>query len=206
LTLPSVEHYCQGIGAGPLALAQQYITAPNLPKTVSLHWKAMAVKGKLQASPPIVLGTTNRWLIDESIVVMSDLESAVGMSQMAEPLVTLIQTVFRVDSKIMTITPSGLDFGPFDNSSSAFANTTIEIYGYIRHIYMSDHFRGDDWDPAVGFTGRMWEISNLGRYQTVLDAMLGNWKGKVILKNLEDWDSCPACGFQPKIVDLEAKE
>lgn len=54
----------------------------------------MAVKGKLKASPPIVLGTTNRWLIDESIVVMSDLESAIGMSQMAEPLVSLIHTNF----------------------------------------------------------------------------------------------------------------
>lgn len=55
----------------------------------------------------------------------------------------------------MTIKPSGLEFVPFDDSSSAFANTTIEIYGYIRHMYMSDCFRGDDWDAAVGFPGQM---------------------------------------------------
>lgn len=203
LTLPSVEHYCQSIQGGPLALAHHKITASHVPKIVTMHPKNINVKGQLRFSPPIVLGAVNRWMIDNPIIYLTDVEWAVSLNDVMGALMTLAN-VIHSSAQTLSIHPTEIELSdPGLVPINPFEGTTIEIYAYIRHMYMSDRLAGDDWDPKVGFEGPKFQVSNNRRFQALLDPMLGGWRGKVFLKNAEDCPPCSACGFQgPTAADM----
>jgi hypothetical protein len=203
LTLPSVEHYCQAIKGGPLALAHHQITGSNVPRIVTMHQKNNNVKGQLKFSPPIVLGAVNRWMIDTPNIFLTDVEWAVNPLMVNDALNTIAKTIFSA-AQTLSIYPAEIELSdPGLVPINEFETTTIEIYNYIRHMYMSDRFAGDDWDPKVGFEGPKFQVSNNRRFQALMDARLGSWKGKVLLKNAEDCPPCSACGFQgPTAADM----
>lgn len=60
LSQPSVEHYCQSMLLGPLALPNGIIKLDNPPKVFTYHSKSTGPEAAEALRPPIVLGAINR--------------------------------------------------------------------------------------------------------------------------------------------------
>jgi hypothetical protein len=78
-----------------------------------------------------------------------------------------------------------IDYHPFDEAEVPIQKTFVELYGYSRHVHNSKVVKvGFDHGP-----------SNLKGIQDQLDLVIGNWKGRVVMKNIEEAPPCSACGL-----------
>lgn len=181
LDLPNIKHYCQCRHTGPLALPNQVIAVDNPPEIVTFHPQKMLVEWGPQWSPPIVIGATNRYMCNGNAGVASRTDTGEDLpydhiAYLMAPLHAMLQ-----DRPVMHINARGHQQSSL--SSVSLADTRIEVYDYIRHTNLTKAI--DDDLP-----------SDIGHIQSMFNAELGQWKGKVFLKNREDCPPCSACGFE----------
>jgi hypothetical protein len=176
--LPNVKHYCQWTPTGPLALPTRIIKMDNPPDIVTIHYPHMLEDWGPQWLPPIVLGTTNRYMFRSNNAACSrDNGESMSFDQLAyfvAPMMTMLGP-----HPVLHIKSDGHMYIPFDSVS--LKNTRLEMYDYIRHR----NFLDESDDPP----------SDLTHIQRLFDERIGRWKGKVFLKNREDCPPCSACGF-----------
>jgi hypothetical protein len=183
--LPSVKHYCQFSPVGPLALPNQTLQIEHPPQIVTIHHPGLISDLGPAWRPAIVLGSTNRLMCNGTHFYLSS--DMPGANIPAENIVRYLGPLEEMLSENPVL---GLDVNqhttvPFNSVS--IENTKIEIYDYIRHCTFSGvaDIQTADSRPT-----------DLSQLQSILDARIGRWKGKVLLKNREDCPPCSACGFE----------
>jgi hypothetical protein len=183
--IESVKHYCQTCTAGPLALKNEIYRLANNPETVTYHIGTPSSKDP--AVPPIVLGTVNRYVFDSPRILISDGNGEVmeyaAVREILEPLIYMLQAR---DQKLC-VYPTGYELNPFGEDHPYFPTTRLELYDYTRHVDIDEVIARGGVQNGTG-------PSNLKGTQAQLDRRIGGWKGKVLLRNLEDMAPCPACG------------
>jgi hypothetical protein len=179
LSLSSVKHYCQWTPTGPLALPNRIIKINNPPEIVTIHYPHMLEDWGPQWLPPIVLGTTNRYMFKSNNFAASrtDTGEDVHFEQLAA-FVTGLMTML-LHHPVLHVKSDGYENVPFNSIS--LENTRLEMYDYIRHTNILNH---RDHPP-----------SDLAYIQHLFDERIGKWKGKMFLKNREDCPPCSASGF-----------
>jgi len=177
--LPNVKHYCQWTPTGPLALPNQIIKIDNPPEIVTIHYPHMLEDWGPQWLPPIVLGTTNRYMFRSNNFAASRTDT--GEDVHFEQLAAFVASLMTMLSPhpVLHVKSNGYDYVPFDSVS--LSNTRLEMYDYIRHTNL---LNARDHPP-----------SDLTYIQHLFDERIGKWKGKMFLKNREDCAPCSACGF-----------
>jgi hypothetical protein len=185
ISLPSVDHYCQRLPTGPLALPNQIIKIVNPPAFVTIHPEDMLPLRGLKWLPPIVLGTTNRYMFHCNSTVFcptdaeeSEISSKIDIS--LERLYTMLE-----ERPVLHIKKDGYEYVP--SSSVSLDGTTLEFYDYLRYSMF------DSEDP---FNTVSDIPSNLRPAQLLFNERVGRWKGKVSLKHREECPPCSACGFE----------
>jgi hypothetical protein len=177
-SLPNVKHYCQWIPTGPLALPTRIIKIDNPPEIVTIHYPHMLEDWGPQWIPPIVLGTTNRYMFKSNNGVCSrDSGEDMRFDQLAYFVAPMMHMLSP--HPVLHVKSNGHEYVPFDSVS--LNNTRLEMYDYIRHSSLDDI---NDDSP-----------NDLIHIQRLFDERIGRWKGKVFLKNREDCPPCSACGF-----------
>jgi len=180
--LESTKHYCQTSLAGPMALSNEIIRVVNPPEIVTFHINNRIMNEGIL--PPIVVGALNRYMFGAPSIMICDTNgddvSADQVPDILHPLRNML--VARDDALCLfpgTFLYSLKDIRPYET-------TTIELYNYVRHVYIDTVDHRTNYAP-----------SNLKGIQYHLDRSIGQWKGKVTLKNSEDAPSCSACGKEP---------
>jgi len=177
-SLPNVKHFCQTTPTGPLALPTRIIKIDNPPDIITFHYPHMLEDWGPEWLPPIVLGTTNRYMFNSNNGVASkDNGESMSFDQLAyfvAPMMTMLGPRL-----VQHVKSSGHEYISFNSVS--LNDTRLEMYDYIRHTSLLD--RNDD------------SPNDLIHIQRLFDERIGRWKGKVFLKNREDCPPCSACGF-----------
>jgi hypothetical protein len=190
LNLESVKYYCQSSIGGPFALKADYLQPFHNPKIVTFHTRTQVVGPTIYRTPPLVIGSVNRYIFDCPRYVTTEGNGDVIDYQQIEKLLLPIQGLLMLRPDALFLYPDSYQFIPFEDEEQVpLGDTTIELYNYYRHIVPSDLRCDSDGQPIVG-------PSNLKGMQAHVDRVAGRWKGRVILKNLEDMVPCPACGIQ----------
>ena len=183
--LPSVKHYCQFSPVGPLALPNQTLQIEHPPEVVTIHRPGLYSDLGPAWRPPIVFGSTNRLMCNGTNVCLSN--DAPGATVPIENIARFLAPLEEMLGEI-TVLRAGVNQHTLISSSSVpLENTKIEIYDYIRHFTFSG---------AADIQTADSRPTDLSQIQAILDARIGRWKGKVFLKNREDWPLCSACGFE----------
>jgi hypothetical protein len=180
--LNSVKYYCQTCIAGPLALANEILNPINKPDIVTYHIKSRSTA--VTHFPPIVAGAINRYIFATTANVRysygdGDVETPEAVARILDQIKAML---FRKD-EALCIGSETIDYRPFAVGKVPIDDTFIEVYNLYRHICHSKVVKfGVDHGP-----------SNLKGVQDQLDLVIGDWKGRVALKNIEDAPPCPAC-------------
>lgn len=190
LNLESVKYYCQSSIGGPFALKADYIQPFRNPEIVTFHTRSQFLGRAGYRTPPLVIGSVNRYIFDRPRYVISkgdgdeiDLDDIMGQ-------LLPIQGLLMLRADALFLYPDSYQFIPFrDEEQVPLGDTTIELYNYFRHIVPSEACLDSQGQVRVG-------PSNLKGMQAHVDRVAGRWKGRVVLKNLEDIEPCPACGLQ----------
>jgi hypothetical protein len=92
LELPGLEHYCQRLHGGPLALPNTIMRSRRVPKIVTFHPKALITAYAPKWLPPIVLGTVNRYMFSNGFLVgtSTDTGETLNITEYESPLATLV--------------------------------------------------------------------------------------------------------------------
>jgi len=187
LGLPSVQHYFQRLPTGPFALPNHVIKIDNPPAIVTIHAAKMLSKRGLIWLPPIVLGTTNRYMFrcEDDLFCSIHAEEdmiAVRAAQILHRLQMMLseRPVLRVHNN------TDHEYLPFPSVS--LDNTRIEIYDYIRLFKFVDVL-----DPFPKCTDRPLDLAPI---ESIFNERIGRWKGKVFFRNSEECPPCSACGFE----------
>jgi hypothetical protein len=122
--------------------------------------------------PPIVLGSTNRYMCNGNNYHFSGniLGTVIPPADMARVLRPLEEMLSGLP--ILRAGPDQHSVIPFD--SALLENTRIEIYDHIRHCAVS----GTSFDLEAAKR----RPTDLSLVQAMLDERIGRWKGKVDLK------------------------
>jgi hypothetical protein len=193
LNLPNVEHYCQSTMVGPLSLNGDIYKLRNPPSIVTFH-PAQALQVFYGYAPPIILGATNRYMFPREHRIFGpvpDIEILVTAGQLEHlllPIVHMVQARERVS--VLEDKADAPLAGVTARASVSILDTTIELYNYIRRFPLSD----DNYPGGFETDIPPLPASDLAPIQAALDARLGRWKGRVILKNDEECSPCSACG------------
>ena len=183
LGLDSVKHYCQTCTGGPFALANEFLHPINTPEIVTYHMNATS---SLASLPAIVTGSINRYIFAVTAHIRwgegnGDVETPEAVASILEPVRAML---FRGDHALC-IGGETIDYHPFDEAEVPIQDTFVELYGYSRHVHDSKVVKvGVDHGP-----------SNLKGIQDQLDLVIGDWKGRVVMKNIEEAPPCSACGL-----------
>ena len=197
LGLESVDHFCQSVEYGPLALSPMLFQPLTPLKVFTYHLRAPDHTHVLaQEATPMVVGAINRYYYAASFTVNDD-----GMKvwsrwprERQELLGVLIETFkFR---KTVVLTSNMTHSGSVGIDTVSLDNTIIELYDYIRLVEGTE----EDRDPFIivrGYSHRACRPAQpLDDIQEELDkALPPRWKGKVLLKNREEAPPCTACGL-----------
>jgi hypothetical protein len=183
LGLEGTKHYCQTSLAGPMALKNEIIQVVNPPEIVTFHINNRIMEEGIL--PPIVVGAVNRYMFGAPSVMMCDFSGdSVGPGQVVE-ILRPIRNMLNYRNRCLTLYPGTFDHLPLEEIP-LYGSTTIELYNYVRHVDI------DTINPITKIGP-----SNLRGIQYQLDRTIGEWKGKVTLKNSEDAPYCSACGQEP---------
>jgi hypothetical protein len=182
--LPSVKHYCQSSPVGPLALPNLTLQIEHHPDIVTNHRPGLIADLGPAWRPPIVLGSTNRLMCNGTHFYLSS--DTPGAPIPAENIIRYLGPLEEMLSKNPVLRLGVTQHTTVPFNSVSLENTKIEIYDYIRHCTFSGvaDIQTADSRPT-----------DLSQIQSILDARIGRWKGKVFLKNREDCPPCSACGF-----------
>lgn len=187
IDLPRVDHYCQRLPIGPLALPHHVIKVANPPAIVTIHTADMLNENGLAWLPPIVLGTTNRYMIRCANHLLCSNKAGEDKLATRVPKVLHILKYLLADRPVLHINSDDqFELLPF--SSFSLDNTRIEIYDYIRYFKFNsimDPFPKSNDSPL-----------DLAPIQSIFNENIGRWKGKVFLKNRNECPPCSACGFE----------
>jgi hypothetical protein len=192
----TIEHICQSVDSGPLALSA-LIYKPATPlKVYTYHVRYppdACVCG--QEVAPIIVGAINRYYFVNAFTVNES--QAKIWSRSRQRIKFLIGAILKsLTSRQMIV--STHTFGSYREyiHRVPLDDTVIELYDYIRFVRP---IREDDncFEIRRGYTARACRAAQpLTRIQTELDDSLPeHWKGKVFLKDREDAPPCTACGF-----------
>jgi hypothetical protein len=183
LNLPTVQHYCQSSMLGPLAIRNSGYRPTYPPKIVTYHYRHPYGFWDPNKRPPIVFGSINRFMSPNPFVVSipggGDLRMVGGLREVFLPLLDMLDFLVPVSfQKGDDIISRYLD----DESQidSTIIGTVLELYKFIE------------------LRGRGSSAENLASLQKALDAVLGPWTGKVILKDKSECPPCSACGYAYK--------
>jgi hypothetical protein len=182
LGLGSVKHYCQTSLAGPLAIANEILQPVNSPKVVTFHISTRAMDEGIM--PPIVIGAVNRYMCVATTIFCDFTDGNVLADHVVEDILKPLRNMLNRRKYGLYLYPDNIEY-PLIDYSTEFENTSIEVYNYVRHVWV------DNIDPITRKGS-----SNLRGFQDQLDRTAGMWRGKVILKNSEDAEPCSACGVE----------
>jgi hypothetical protein len=204
IDIPTVQHYCQAVGHGPLA-APGIIYQPQTPPQTFTHhprgaplFESHPATGQVLAFP-IIVGSINRYYDELPCHIPYPWlpDSASQISLVLAPIKAMLMRSTKVADPV-----SGRPIDPKSNNegkSDPFKDTLIEIYNCIRIVHRSNYDANDAQpiDPAI--ENRDLVPNDLGVCQRLLDDHLPEvWKGKVWLKNREEAPPRAACGFDIK--------
>ena len=212
LDLPTVQHYCQGVAHGPLALSKRLIKTKTPLKTYTRHTRGVddmfctcavdVACNETCQQPPIVLGAINRYYCVNTRPYRHYFQIVADDSPLDifwEPVLAM----FTRPGIVFADRDTGRPLILLDDiPKSALEGTTVEIYSFVRTMDV-DNLKGHP--TIVARDQRMLQgiqpPQSLERHQRALDRGLPEvWKGKVRLFNREDAPPCAACGF-----DLEGE-
>ena len=174
LGLPSVDHYCQSIMLGPLAVTNTLHIPTHPPKVATYHSPHRWGFWDLNKLPPIIKGSVNRYMSPHPIILHNiddgELRMTAGVRSAFHPLLEMLEVFGRV------LVQKGDRVEGHHMDTSMYAETTIEVYNFIQ----------------LGSGGNT--RSDLAQLQKVLDSVVDTWK--VVLKDKADCPPCSACGFE----------
>jgi hypothetical protein len=183
LGLEGTKHYCQTSLAGPMAFNNEIIRVVNPPEIVTFHINNRITKDGIM--PPIVVGAVNRYMFEAPTVMICDTSGDDVSAGQVREILQPLRSMLNSRDQALCLFP-----GTFRHYSlrdiRPYESTTIELYDYVRHIYIDDAYPVPTVRP-----------NNLKGIQYQLDRSIGDWKGKVILKDSEDAPCCSACGKEP---------
>jgi hypothetical protein len=197
LGLPSVEHLCQSVELGPLALSA-VIYKPLTPLKVFTYHVRYPPHACVcaQEVAPIIVGAINRYYFVNAFTVNDD-DVKVWSRWPAERqlLIGALIQAFELRRSVV-LTPNMEESERVGLNSVPLDDTVIELYDYIRFVERTV----DDQDPFTvkrGYTHRACRPAQpLLDMQRALDnALPQRWKGKVLLKDREEAPPCTACGL-----------
>lgn len=169
--LKSTKHYCQTSLAGPMALSNEIIRVVNPPEIVTFHVNNRIMNDGIM--PPIVVGALNRYIFGApSIMICDTIGDDVSADQVMDILHPLRNMLIARDQALCLV-PGNFRYSLED--IRPYETTTIELYNYVRHVYIDTVDHRTNYAP-----------SNLKGIRYHLDRSIGLWKGKVTLKNSED--------------------
>jgi hypothetical protein len=192
----TIEHLCQSVNYGPLALSA-LIYKPATPlKVYTYHVRYppdACVCG--QEVAPIIVGAINRYYFVNAFTVNESHAKIWSRSRQRRKF--LIGAILKsLTSREMIV--STHTFGSYREYKNYIPvdNTVIELYDYIRFVKPVTE------DPNCsaaqrGYTARACRAAQpLTDIQVELDNSLPHeWRGKVLLKDREEAPPCTACGF-----------
>jgi hypothetical protein len=187
LDLPSVQHYCQRLPTGPLALPNHVIKIDNPPAIVTIHTAKMLSKDGLIWLPPIVLGTTNRYMfLCEDTLLCSIHAGEVKIAARVAQALHRLQIMFAERPVLHVKNDSQYEYLPFH--SAALDDTRVEIYDYIRCFKFAEVMNPfpKSTDPPM----------DLAPIESMFNQRIGRWNGKVFLKTSSECPPCSACGYE----------
>jgi hypothetical protein len=214
LSLPTVEHYCQHMSMGPLAVAEEIFKPLNPPKTVTFHYAFPETEFSEVLLPPIILGATNRFIYCSPLRFgtsrpLTPSELVESSKSILGLIGAFLSTRQRVTEEVKPGTPVGSSGDipgtnkiPFDQVS--LDGTYIEIYNQIRNVEAKGTAPAPRDEPGWPFSPEAYKAM-----EKEGDKLWGRWKGRVKIRNREDIPACPVCGFdghRHETVKLKWKE
>jgi hypothetical protein len=170
-----------------LALPNHVIKIDNPPAIVTIHASKMLSKHGLIWLPPIILGTTNRYMFrcEDDVLCSVHAEEAKIATRVVQVLHRL--QVMLAERPVLQI-KNDTDFEYLPFSSVSLDSTRIEIYDYIRCFKFVDVM-----NPFPKSTDQPMDLAPI---ESMFNETIGRWKGKVFLKSSEECPPCSACGFE----------
>jgi hypothetical protein len=210
LSLPSVEHYCQSVALGPLAVPPEIFKPLHPPKIVTFHYAFAEIDvDDTPMQAPIILGATNRLIYCAPMRVGT--EEPITHKHINNTSANLIQFLIAFLSRKSVIvevndesqedpatTSSNMRVVDFDKVS--LDGTFIEVYNQVRNVKVNGTEPAPRDDP-----GWPWSRKTCEAMEKLGDTLWGRWKGRVKIRNREDIPACPSCGFdghRPESVKL----
>lgn len=202
IDLPTIQHYCQSVGYGPLSLPDLIIKPESSLKTITFHGWRMPLfcrcEKHYEKHPPIILGAINRYYCPWPMSIPTPMDNGQFRQyacSMLEPIIAMF------DRRVMMAHPvTGEPFPYLKGVDDAlFENTVIEIYDFVRSI--------DRICNKTGLPVSVVPDTIVEAFQKKLDSHLPPvWKGKVWLKKREEGPPCEACGLHPKDAPMHDEE
>ena len=201
LDLPTVQHYCQSVAYGPLALPNKVIMPKSTIQTFTSHQPGTPVFFSYKDchpdnSPPIVLGAINRYYVDCAcnFALPLDTDHLDDYATILRPIETMFYRPVITIADPNTGAPISLNG---ELSSEMIEGTEIEIYNFVRTYQLHKKYQLSKNKSKRGamFEGGL-PPRSLAFFQDRLEQLLPKvWKGRVKLGNWEDAPLCSACGY-----------
>jgi hypothetical protein len=202
LDLPTVQHYCQGVCYGPLALPNRLLISKSALKTFTIHHRGRPLfciclmNCDHTHQPPIILGAVNRYFCKALAYIPLPIqpESEAKWLRFLLPIFTML-----CRPAISLADPATGETVPFEGEITAelIKGTQVEIYDFVR-THLCDKSLRKKIKKDVGIVKTL-PPQSLSWFQDKLDEMLAKctegWVGRVKLLNREEAPLCPACGF-----------
>jgi hypothetical protein len=212
LDIPSVQHYCQAVAHGPLALPGRTIISQSALKTFTLHHHRERLifcncerSCDHTHSPPIILGAINRYYCQNRGYDSDPITPQFANGWSRKILMPILQMLCRPVLSIAD--PETGKMLPFKGEITAelLEGTQIEIYNIFR-TYRADKSlrkkikKNKKIVETLPPQSLSWFQNTLEGY---LDQCCSGWVGRVKFYNREDAPLCPACGYDFRVLTPE---
>ena len=202
LDLPTVQHYCQSVAYGPLALPNRLLVSESALKTFTLHHRGRPLFCNCKwdcdhtHSPPMVLGAVNRYFCKTLTYIPLPIkpEFEAKWTLILLPIITML-----CRPAISLANPETGETVPFEGEITAelIEGTLVEIYDFVR-THACDKSLRKKIKKDMGIVKTL-PPQSLSWFQDKLDEILAKctegWVGRVKFLNREEAPLCPACGF-----------
>lgn len=202
LDIPSLETVCQYYGMGTLVLPGLPIQPRSRLRIFTYHPRPFpAYLAQSIEHHPIIIGAVNRYYHDQTFTFRSTFDQTAPESRnaMLDALHHIISWLHPSRTLVVTTTADRDQLhekAHIDNID--LRGTTIEIYNHIRVA---------DWGNPKTANGKF-DIEAPVRalplviFQKLLDSQVHpKWRGRVVLRDMEDTPPCASCGYLPEEED-----